>query len=483
MQFHSIAFLVFLPIVWASYHSIRTPHARACLLLAASYVFYMWWRVDYTILLVASTLTDYTCGRVMGEKDGGGGSKRRRLIALLASLSVNLCILIGFKYWNFFASFGSSLASVVHPGLELPALDFILPLGISFYTFQTMGYSIDVYRGRVAPERNLVNFALYVSFFPQLVAGPIERSSRLIPQIREARKADSSDIVCGLRLMLWGMFKKLAVADTLSIFVDTVYANPQAYNGAQLMLGTAFFAMQIYCDFSGYTDIAIGCARTLGFDLMKNFRRPYLAWSPTEFWRRWHISLSSWFRDYVYIPMGGSRCGLWRGCFSLLVTFAISGLWHGANWTFVVWGVVHGALVLVERLIRRVDPRPSGVPAMGSRLLGTVVTLGLVSFAWIFFRAESMTDAWYVVTNLFTGWTMQGISCGLYQDYLLKCLMLAAIVIGFELWEEWRETASEDSIWDRMPRAVRWGGYWSVSVLILLFGQLGGLNQFIYFQF
>ncbi len=478
MQFNSIAFLVFLPLVWAGYHTLRRPYARICFLLAASYLFYAWWRVDYTILLLASTLTDYTCSRCMAK-----ASRAKRIALLLTSLTVNLSILIVFKYWTFLASISASVATVAHPGLEFPTLDLLLPLGVSFYTFQTISYTVDVYRGRIPAERNLINFALYVSFFPQLVAGPIERPSRLLPQIKAARLANASEIVSGLRLMLWGMFKKVVVADTLSIYVDIVYGSPQGHNGAQLMLATVFFAVQIYCDFSGYTDIAIGCARTLGFDLMKNFRRPYLAWSPTEFWRRWHISLSTWFRDYVYIPLGGSKCNASRAMFSLLATFLISGLWHGANWTFIIWGGIHGIFVLIERLISQPKKDRNAPLPLGTRLLGMTVTLACVTFAWIFFRANSLSDAWYVVTHLLTDVTMQGITCNLYRNYLVKCLLLILVIAIYECWEEKCETTSTRSHWNQLPTAVRWVSYWSVTVTILLFGQLVGINQFIYFQF
>ena len=283
MLFNSIAFLIFLPVVWACYHALRGTSARCYLLLIASYVFYMWWRVDYVVLLLLSTLTDYACGRLLERQS----DRRRRRLVLGASLAVNLGLLAGFKYWNFFTGQLSSLGRLFAPDFELPMLDVVLPMGISFYTFQTVAYTIDVYRGKIAAERNLARFALYVSFFPQLVAGPIERPGRLLPQINTPREADASQLVSGLRLMLWGMFKKVVVADRLAIYVDIVYADAGAHNGAQLTLATVFFAVQIYCDFSGYTDIAIGCARTFGFDLMKNFRRPYLAWCPTEFWRRW----------------------------------------------------------------------------------------------------------------------------------------------------------------------------------------------------
>lgn len=481
MLFNSLAFLVFMPIVWSLYHLVRSASSRAYLLLAASYVFYCWWRVDFALLLVLSTLTDYLCGRSM-EKYAGVTARR---LALAISLVVNLSLLCAFKYWNFLAEAAGSLTQLISPGMEIPHFDVLLPIGISFYTFQTMGYSIDVYRREIAPERNLARFALYVSFFPQLVAGPIERSSRLLPQIAAARFVGTDGLVSGLRLMLWGMFKKVVVADRLAQYVDIVYADPSTHNGAQLSLATVMFAIQIYCDFSGYSDIAIGCARTIGFDLMKNFRRPYLASSPTDFWRRWHISLSTWFRDYVYIPLGGSRKGATRLVVALAMTFLLSGLWHGANWTFLAWGAVHAAMVLIERLARRLFPSLS-VPrsaGAGARILGTVITMSCVTVAWVFFRAESMGDAWYILTHLLSGFARDGISCGLYQSYLLTSFALIAVVVGYDIWEECSLGTKGGSLLGALPTPLRWGGYWTLTACLVALGQWGGARQFIYFQF
>ncbi len=481
MLFNSVAFLVFLPIVWGCYHALRGSQARAVLLLVASYVFYMWWRVDYVVLLLLSTAVDYTCGLALGRADRA----LARRLTLAASVVVNLGLLVSFKYWNFLAGQVLSIGRMFDPAFELPLLDVLLPVGISFYTFQTMSYTIDVYRRKVEPERNPVRLALYVSFFPQLVAGPIERPGRLLPQIRSPRAATADELVSGLRLMLWGMFKKVVVADRLAIYVDIVYGEPTGHNGAQLLLATVFFAVQIYCDFSGYTDIALGCARTLGFDLMKNFRRPYLAWCPTEFWRRWHISLSTWFRDYVYIPLGGSRRGVTRGGLTLMITFLVSGLWHGANWTFIAWGAVHGLMVLIERAVRRaLGLGPSrGDARLGVRLVGAAITIPGVIIAWVFFRADSLSSATYILTHLFSDLTLQGISCHLYRTHLLTSLILVGVVVGFDILEEWRARQQADSLWAILPRPLRWCGYWSVAVCIVLLGQLAGTQQFVYFQF
>ncbi len=467
--------------MWVCYHSIRGTTGRTYLLLAASYVFYMWWRVDYALLLLLSTTVDYFAGLLIGRTSRRGV----RRLALGSSLVVNLGLLVAFKYWDFFAGELVSLGRLMDPAFEIPVLDAVLPLGISFFTFQTMSYTIEVFRGKVAPERSPVRFALYVSFFPQLVAGPIERPGRLLPQIRSPKCVDPSDLTSGLRLMMWGMFKKVVVADRLAIYVDLVYGDPSTHTSAQLLLATAFFAVQIYCDFSGYTDIAIGCARTLGFDLMKNFSRPYLAWSPTEFWRRWHISLSTWFRDYVYIPLGGSRKGPARNVACLLVTFLVSGLWHGANWTFVVWGAVHGLFVLAERLICRVFGFSGGAgrPSLPGRAAGTLVTLPCVVLAWVFFRANSIDDSLVVLTGFFSSFTLEGISCGLYANHLLLSLALVAVVVGYDICEEWKVTGDTRSVWDVLPTPVRWCGYWSLATCALLLGQLTGPREFIYFQF
>ncbi len=341
--FNSIQFVFFFPLVVAMYFT--TPQRwRWLLLLGASYYFYAAWRPEYVVLIFASTVVDYLCGRGMGR------FRRARVRKLLLSLSVgtNLGFLFAFKYLSFFNESIRAAFDQFNIFYGVPAFDILLPVGISFYTFQSLSYTIDVYRERTPPEKHFGIFALYVSFFPQLVAGPIERSYRLLPQFYAHQRFDPDRVVSGLRLMLWGFFLKIVVADRLALFVNEVYADPGAYSGSALLLGTYFFAFQIFADFAGYSCIAIGAAGVMGYDLMENFRRPYFAASIREFWGRWHISLSTWFRDYLYIPLGGNRVSRWRWYVNLFAVFVISGLWHGAAWTFVVWGALHGAYLVVS---------------------------------------------------------------------------------------------------------------------------------------
>ncbi len=335
MFFNSLHYVIFLPIVVAFYFLIP-PRRRWIFLLAASYYFYMCWKMEYIVLILASTIVDYYAGLHMGRiKDK---SKRRKFLVL--SLISNLGLLFAFKYFNFFNE--STRAAFAHFDItyNIPYFDVLLPVGISFYTFQTLSYTIDVYRGKKEPETHLGIFALYVAFFPQLVAGPIERSTHLLPQFHKVQTFSYDRTVDGLKLIIWGMFKKVVIADRVAVVADTVFNSPGNHNGAQFMIGTFFFAYQIYCDFSGYSDIAIGSARILGIDLIKNFNRPYYSKTIAEFWKRWHISLSTWFRDYLYISLGGNRAGISRWYFNLLATFLISGLWHGANWTFIIWATM-----------------------------------------------------------------------------------------------------------------------------------------------
>ncbi|CAN5908465.1 hypothetical protein BH23GEM7_BH23GEM7_20090 [soil metagenome] len=361
MLFNSLQFLFFFPVVVALYFA--TPHRfRWTLLLAASYYFYACWKPEYLLLIIASTLVDY--GAALGM--GAAATQARRKAFLALSLGSNLGLLFAFKYFNFFNESARALFDQFNLFYGVPAFDVLLPVGISFYTFQTLSYTIDVYRGQREPERHLGIFALYVSFFPQLVAGPIERSTRLLPQFFEKHEFSADRVSSGLRLILWGFFKKIVIADRLAIYVNEVYGNPAGFDGPTLLLATYFFAFQIYCDFSAYSDIAIGAARVMGFELMQNFRRPYFARSIHEFWQRWHISLSTWFRDYVYIPLGGNRVPFWRWYVNLFAVFLVSGLWHGANWTFVVWGGLHGFYLVFSLMTRNVRDR--GWEALG-RLL------------------------------------------------------------------------------------------------------------------
>jgi len=339
MLFNSLDFLIFFPVIVGLYFAL-SPKYRWVLLLGASYYFYMCWKAEYIILIVFSTLVDYFAARQMARIQ----EKKKRRPFLYLSLLSNLGLLFFFKYWNFFSGETRALLDSWNIMADVPTFQLLLPVGISFYTFQTLSYTIDVYNGKLEPEKNLGRFALYVSFFPQLVAGPIERATHLLPQLRQTFDFDYQRVVSGLQQMLWGFFKKVVIADRLAVYVNEIYASPGDENGLALLLATYFFAFQIYCDFSGYSDIAIGAARVMGYDLMENFRTPYLSKSIREFWSRWHISLSTWFRDYLYIPLGGNRVPQVRWFLNLFIVFVVSGFWHGANWTFLIWGALQEAI-------------------------------------------------------------------------------------------------------------------------------------------
>ncbi|MCP4600828.1 MAG: MBOAT family protein, partial [Proteobacteria bacterium] len=406
MAFNSLQFLVFFPVVVSLYFMV--PHrARWPLLLVASYYFYMCWRVEYALLILITTVVSYVTAIAMDRRD----DPRWRSFWLASCLAINLGILFVFKYFNFFSQSFYSLANHFNLLEEAPGFDLLLPIGISFYTFQTLSYTIDVFRKGRQPERHFGIFALYVSFFPQLVAGPIERSTRLLPQLFEEKRFDPDRVTRGLKQIGWGYFKKIVIADRLALVVNPVYENVSDQDGFSLAIATIFFAYQIYCDFSGYSDIAIGSARVMGYDLMSNFNRPYHARSIADFWRRWHISLSSWFRDYLYFPLGGSRVSTkTRWCFNVMVVFLVSGLWHGANWTFVAWGGLHGIYLVIGRLTRglreRFFARLTLLPRQFKGILPGVqiaLTFALTTFAWIFFRADSLSDALLVVGRMATG--------------------------------------------------------------------------------
>jgi D-alanyl-lipoteichoic acid acyltransferase DltB (MBOAT superfamily) len=483
--FNSWEFLWFFPVVTFLYFEL--PHRfRWMLLLGASYFFYMSWKPAYLLLILASTLVDYVCALEMGKAHTSG---RRRLL-LLVSLGTNLGLLFAFKYLNFFAWTVGWFLDPAAAATAGPVLDVLLPVGISFYTFQTLSYTIDVYRGDRAPEPRLGIFALYVSFFPQLVAGPIERSTQLLPQFDRVVTFDAGRVTEGLRRMLLGMFKKVVVADTLAAVVDPIYSQPGEFGGPALVLATLLFAVQILCDFSGYSDIAIGAAKVLGFDLMENFRKPYGARSLREFWGRWHISLSTWFRDYCYIPLGGNRLGALRGALAVLIVFLLSGLWHGASWTFVVWGALHGSWLLVERVAtgpRSVLTRTLGldrVPRLRSAV-GIGVTCGIVCLGWIFFRSDSLADAWYVVTHLGTGWSrLADATQPLPAPFdtpapLLICVVVVALWKAMEVLQARAETTAS-----RVGTIPHWrvGVDYGLLLCTLVFFEMGA-QSFIYFQF
>jgi D-alanyl-lipoteichoic acid acyltransferase DltB (MBOAT superfamily) len=476
--FNSLAYAVFLPCVFILYWLL--PHrARWPLLLVASYYFYMSWNAAYVILIAATTLVSYGCAMLLEKTDNPGKKKLYVAVALFISLG----ILFVFKYYNFTAG----LLEEISKAIRLPRLEVLLPVGISFYTFQTLSYVIDVYRGTTKAEHNLGVYATFVSFFPQLVAGPIERSNNLLPQITGEKHFDYASATYGIRLILWGLYKKMVIADNLAVFVDRVFNNVRNYEGYSFVLAAFFFSVQIYCDFSGYSDIARGSAKLLGIDLMENFRSPYFSSSIREFWSRWHISLSTWFRDYVYIPLGGNRKGKLRTVLNNLITFLISGLWHGASVTYVVWGGIHGVLQVAENLtgIGGKSRKKSKL----RKILGIPCVFVLVTLAWVFFRAKSLPDAIYILTHLFTGleilhpgaYFYNGMNVifmnwGLFfRDVVLYILPLAVY--------DWFSLKTDVPAWiGRRGSFVRYGFVTVLVAGILIFGYVGQ-STFVYFQF
>lgn len=478
MFFNSLHFLAFFPIVVGLY--LATPaRFRWALLLAASYYFYAAWRIEYLALIIVSTLVDYVAALAMERS----ATQKGRRFYLTLSLVSNLGILFSFKYFNFFNDSLRVVFGAFQVPYEIPAFDVLLPVGISFYTFQTLSYTIDVYRGEKTAERHLGIFALYVAFFPQLVAGPIERSTRLLPQFLQKVEVSYERAVDGLRLMLWGFFKKLVIADRLAAYVDAVYSSPADHSGGTILLATYFFAFQIFCDFSGYSDIAIGSARIMGYDLMDNFKRPYFSKSIGEFWRRWHISLSTWFRDYLYIPLGGNRVVKWRWYYNLFIVFLISGLWHGANWTFVVWGGLHGAYLIagiVTKGVRDGIWRKLGLPRTIRRWVAAFTTFHLVVVSWIFFRADNIQDAWLLLRRLFV-FTDFRLTLPVFGRYEL--LLAFGSILILETVHLLERRVSLGDLVGRLPSAARWTLYYAFTMAILLFGVINQKQAFIYFQF
>ncbi len=490
MLFNSYHFLIFFPLVVAFYFSM--PHKyRWVLLLAASYYFYMAWRAEYIFLIIFSTLIDYYAAIFMEKQTDK--SKRKKFLIL--SLFSNLGLLFTFKYFNFFSTSISETFNYFNIFYESPTFKLLLPVGISFYTFQTLSYTIDVYRGQKKAEKHLGYFAVFVSFFPQLVAGPIERSTNLLPQFFEKHEFDYQRVTDGLKLMMWGFFKKVVIADRLAILVNQVYNNATEYEGFPLILATYFFTFQVYCDFSGYSDIAIGAAQVMGFDLMENFRRPFHAKSVDEFWKRWHISLSTWFRDYVYIPLGGNRVVKWRWYVNLFLTFLVSGLWHGANWTFVIWGSFHGMMILlsiwtkvyVDKIYNIIGFRKG---TFRRNFTEWIWTFHLIVFSMLLFRANSTSDILHIINNMFvfnfTEFFNMISSTGAAQAYLgltKKGIILAILSIIFmEFIHAIQSKEQMRSFLARKPIAFRWAAYIFILISIISFGEFN-MKEFIYFQF
>jgi D-alanyl-lipoteichoic acid acyltransferase DltB (MBOAT superfamily) len=488
MLFNSLQFLIFFPMVTGLYFLL--PHRyRWMLLLFASCMFYMAFIPIYILILLITIVIDYFAG-VWIENSVG----RRRDWLLMMSILSTCLVLFVFKYLYFFTSNYNALAAFFHLNYSVSVLKIILPIGLSFHTFQSLSYVIEVHRGNQKAERHFGIYALYVMFYPQLVAGPIERPQNLLHQFYEPHEFEYQRVTDGLKLMAWGLFKKMLIADRVAILVNEVYKNPSSYEGVPLIVATAFFAIQIYCDFSGYSDIALGAAHVMGFKLMTNFRQPYFSKSVAEFWRRWHISLSTWFKDYLYIPLGGSQVSPARRYLNLFITFLVSGLWHGANWTFVVWGALHCLFITISGLTAELRKHLRDFVQLGRfpRLHGALqvgVTCALVSFAWIFFRADTMSDAWYISTHLFSGFgkfrdwhdvALQFRGLGLHPEDLVLSLVVALLILIYDLFD------SRMIVWTRLrltPVWFRWSFYYALVFLLLFYSDTGDAKNFIYFQF
>jgi alginate O-acetyltransferase complex protein AlgI len=489
MLFNSPSFILFFVCVFALYWMLSARTWQNRLLLVASYIFYGAWSWKFLLLLMLTTVMDYACGLLIAQAPNAA---RKRLF-MLASVSINLAVLAIFKYFGFFVSETAALLESLGFKASLPVLEVILPVGISFYTFQSIGYVVDVYRGKVKAARNLLEYALYVAFFPQLVAGPIERATHLLPQIQQERSWNRHAFEFGLQLIAWGLFKKVVIADNLAPYVDAVYSDPGSYAGIGLVTATVFFAFQIYCDFSGYTDIARGTAQTLGFQLIRNFDYPYISRTPVEFWRRWHISLSQWFQDYLYFPLAMHylRKGGWASKYKAhIVSMALIGFWHGANWTFIVFGLYWGIVIALylyatESLAMAPEGRvrKSWTSCRPCRTVLPVLTMFAVAcVGWVFFRADSLSNAWGVLSRVLSSeglWTVR-------RPDVMEATVLYALIGGL-LFLEWlyrqapvlAERLQNDSVPALASRCV--------LVLVVLFTYIaaqGGASQpFIYFQF
>lgn len=483
MLFNSLDFAVFLPLVFILYWFVFKNRLKAqnLLLLIASYIFYGWWDYRFLALIFLSSVIDYGVGILLNNED----KPSKRKLLLTVSITANLGLLAFFKYYNFFLDAFTDSFRLLGYSFEAGRLSIILPVGISFYTFQTMSYSIDVYHRKLKATSNFVDFMAYVSFFPQLVAGPIERAKNLLPQFYAPRKFDYTDAVDGMRQILWGLFKKVIIADHAAVLVEQMYSNSEALSGSSLLLATFFFAFQIYGDFSGYSDIAIGVAKLFGFQLMQNFAFPYFSRDIAEFWRRWHISLTTWFRDYVYIPLGGSRGSRWKVVRNTLIVFLVSGFWHGANWTFLAWGLLNAIfflpLILTHHHRSNIEIVAKGrlLPSFRD-ILNILLTFVLVLLAWVFFRASSMHQALQILGEILSP------SLLTFPRELLN--VEAQFTLGF-IWMmiavEWlgREGLHALSAMEKIRhRAARWLIYSGLLILMVLFMQTKE-SPFIYFQF
>ena len=476
MFFNSFEFLLFLPVVFVLYWFIlnKRLNIQNFLLLVSSYIFYGWWDYRFLSLIIFSSIIDFYCGLSI-EKAHTKIIKKRWLVL---SMLVNLGFLGIFKYFNFFSK---SLQEAFHSfgyQIDTLTLSIILPVGISFYTFQTMSYTIDVYRNKLKPTKDIIAFFAFVSFFPQLVAGPIERATNLLPQFYKKRQFNYANAVDGCRQILWGLFKKIVVADNCALIVNQVFDNYTEYNASSLVIGSVFFAFQIYGDFSGYSDIAIGTSRLFGFNLMQNFAFPYFSRDIAEFWRRWHISLSTWFRDYVYIPLGGSRGGLWMKVRNTFIIFLVSGFWHGANWTFVIWGALNAIyflplLLLDKNRVNTNTVAENNIVINFKEFIQVGITFVLTLLAWVFFRAPNVSTAINYISNMFSKTIFN------FPTIDLKPLIFIFILVVFEWYNRTKKHGLE--INNIKLTVFRWCIYLFIFCLILIFGAQS--QSFIYFQF
>lgn len=482
MLFNSIDFAIFIPIVFILYWFVTSKSIKQqnILIVTASYIFYGWWDWRFLTLIAFSTLVDYSIGIKLSKETAF--SKRKLLLWI--SIIVNLGFLGFFKYYNFFLDNFITAFSFFGKPIEANSLNIILPVGISFYTFQTLSYSIDIYKRKLTPTKDFIAFSAFVSFFPQLVAGPIERAVHLLPQFYNRRKFDFNKAADGMRQILWGLFKKIVIADNCAQFANQVFNSSDDMNGSALVLGAIFFTFQIYGDFSGYSDIAIGTSRLFGFDLMQNFNFPYFSRDVAEFWRHWHISLSSWFRDYLYIPLGGSRGGTWMKVKNTFIIFIVSGFWHGANWTFIIWGILN-ALYMLPLLLTNNNRNNLEIIAKDKYLpsikdfLKVLLTFSLTVLAWIFFRAENVMHAVSYIKNLLSKSILSIPSIN-----GLKQVIILIILLSFFIFIEWLGRSGKhalEKINITLPKSMQWGFYYFIIICILYFQ--GEEQQFIYFQF
>ena len=482
MLFNSIDFAVFLPIVFLLYWLLANKSLKLqnALIVLASYLFYGWWDWRFLSLILFSTLVDYTIGRKLKSEK----NQTKRKILLWTSIFVNLGFLGFFKYANFFLDNFTAAFSFFGSEIATHSLDIILPVGISFYTFQTLSYTIDVYKQKLEPTNDFIVFSAFVSFFPQLVAGPIERATNLLPQFYKKRTFELSKAVDGMRQILWGLFKKIVIADSCAELANQIFNNSAEMNGSTLVLGALFFTFQIYGDFSGYSDIAIGTSRLFGFNLMQNFKFPYFSRDIAEFWRRWHMSLSTWFRDYLYIPLGGSRGGTWMKVRNTFLIFIVSGFWHGANWTFIVWGTLH-AIYFLPLLLTNKNRNNLEIVAQGNylptarELLQMLSTFTLTVFAWIIFRANDITHAFHYISEIFSASILEAPKLTDSKEAIIT--MLLVFIFIFIEWLGRESQFALEHLGLKWKRPLRHALYY--TIIIALFWYNGKEQQFIYFQF